>query len=210
MTESNHTPTHNDIMELLPWYATGALDDEESRMVADYLEKHPEYLSEVKLIQQLKIADEADLDIPAADTQRLMRKLEASLEKQPMRSRLKQWFLNLLTPSPLWAAVPAVLVLAVVLLWIPQQGSQKESYQTLSSGEQDADLRLSVITEIDASETAILPLLQQAVPDASIHPLKTGKYQVTFNEALPPDIVLKIMQKLQSINYVQEVKILPK
>ena len=210
MTDSKHPLTHNDIMELLPWYATGTLSASENRLVADYLEKHPEYQSEVELIQKLQTVQDSELDIPAPDTQRLMHKLDATLEKQTVTSRLQHWLQKLLIPSPLWAAVPIALVLAVTLVWIPQQEKHDQSFQTLSSGDQNTTLQLSVITASDATAATLLPMLEQAAPNARITTLKTGQYQVTFNEVMSPDAVLQIMQKLQNIDRVQDVEILPK
>ena len=208
MTEHEHTKDqHQEIMELLPWYATGALNAMEHRKVADYLHQHPEYLAEVDMLRNLQETSVEAQRVPAPNPDRLLHKLDQLDAKPSLLQRISRLFTDWQQPTPMWAAIPAMLALAVVLLWTPWSVDQNTAFETLSSGEQPAGLTLSILTTTDDDGSHIATMLRQALPEARVERLSPGLYNLSFTDTVSPQQTLTLIQKLEAYAFVQSVEI---
>ena len=65
--------THQEALDLLPWYAAETLSDEERQAVSEHLDACPECTMELAHFQELRLADlELSTDIPPAPATMLM------------------------------------------------------------------------------------------------------------------------------------------
>lgn len=124
---------HHDIIELLPAYALGCLDEDEMILVAEYLAHSPAGRAELQTIQA--VADRLALAAPeatppAALKQRLFERLQLSPPPDPVRSPLSWWpklrrSVRYPAPRSVWSLAIGLLLLLLVagalLLW-PRPG----------------------------------------------------------------------------------------
>ncbi|MCC8989118.1 MAG: zf-HC2 domain-containing protein, partial [Candidatus Contendobacter sp.] len=138
-----------DIEELLPWYANGALDPAEMAVVEQYLAQHPDRrveLEQCRALAELIEAHDATAWRPAPGAfDRLMTdidRLEAVSVSAPAQAvpslwrRALEWLRN--TPSPVrWTLAVESLALAALVLVVlsPASLPTDPGYETLSNRE---------------------------------------------------------------------------
>ncbi len=138
-----------DIEELLPWYANGALDPAEMAVVEQYLAQHPDRrveLEQCRALAELIEAHDATAWQPAPGAfDRLMTdidRLEAVSVSAPAQAvpslwrRALEWLRN--TPSPVrWTLAVESLALAALVLVVlsPASLPTDPGYETLSNRE---------------------------------------------------------------------------
>lgn len=151
MTESQRLDlSHQEIEELLPWFANGTLTLAEKATVEQHLDHCPACRMELKqyslLAAHLHQPAEEAWQPPAGHFDRLMAEIDrlaprpAAVPPTQARSSLRQrvidWFWA--TPSPVrWTLAFESLAVAALaaVVWLPMSPTTETHYETLSRGE---------------------------------------------------------------------------
>lgn len=114
--------THQESLDLLPWYAAETLSDEERRAVAAHLEDCPECTLELAHFEELRRADlELSTDIPPAPANMLQRALAQIDDYENERAvpqsvpAVRSWWDALWNPEPGFARLVMAAQFALVL-----------------------------------------------------------------------------------------------
>lgn len=145
MNPAKPTARHEALVELLPWYVNGTLDETERGLVQRHVEACAECREDVEMLAaaQRGIRNESPAPlVPAPNTERLL----AALDGTDRRSVLRTW--------PLIAAAAAVAAIAIAAAWqlAPRPATAPTLFETLTS------------PAIDRSINYVLEV--QFVPDA--------------------------------------------
>lgn len=150
---NGHDEERERIVKLLPWHATGRLDEAQSREVEKALRADPRLLETLARIKQevaASVAANEALGEPAARLlDRLVTQAEADIEAAPRRpalaDRVRGWLEALeafLTPQGLRiaaaCAVILVLLQAVFIGFLLSRGTGSPVYETATGGQQQA------------------------------------------------------------------------
>lgn len=136
----NLDSAHREVRDLLPWFVTGALDDEENRLVGEHLQTCAACRGELEWEQQLRAAN--NVAVPARDVDRafaaLRARLPAAAQAVPLRDRLRA-LRDRLLPRPWvgWALAvqtAAIFGLGIALVSVRMQPGAGEApeYRALS------------------------------------------------------------------------------
>jgi len=114
--------THQEALDLLPWYAAETLSDEESQAVAAHLDGCPECTMELAHFQELRLADlELSTDIPPAPANMLQQAL-AQIDYEHERAATpavapaaRSWLDTFWNPEPGFARLVMAAQFALVL-----------------------------------------------------------------------------------------------
>lgn len=115
--------THQQALDLLPWYAAETLSDEERQAVAAHLEDCPECSTELAHFQELRVADlELSTDIPPAPANLLQQALAQIDDYEQERaatpavaSAARSWWDAFWNPQPGFARLVMATQFALVL-----------------------------------------------------------------------------------------------
>ena len=155
--EDNEMTYDPEIEKLLPWYAKGLLEPEESKAVDAYLTEHPEMRKQLDLIAEETVAVDqlhAALGAPApGGLDRLMASINEMEESPASRlsnaggliERSKAFFGSLSSSGLQWAAMAAAVVIVGqgmiiggLMRAMPGEEANAPSYKTASGPDQDA------------------------------------------------------------------------
>jgi anti-sigma factor RsiW len=180
-----------EIEMLLPWYVTGKLDAHDRARVEAYLAANPEAARRLELVRAERaeaVAANEALGWPSpAATERIMGSLPAARPGlgalRMLRGGLQQLgglFVAPATSAVRWAAVAAVLVIAVQTAAIATLVSQRPvgSYQTASGADGATGIALLVTFADDATATAISQLLAEMDAVIVDGPKAGGVYKI--------------------------------
>jgi anti-sigma-K factor RskA len=114
---------HKHILELIPAYALGCLDDDDAELAADHLATCPDCQAELAAYQQ--VTAEFALAVPAATPPASLRhRLRESIRPAPTieATPAASWWANLIgvlrRPVPAWSLASLTVLLLVAGLWL--------------------------------------------------------------------------------------------
>lgn len=192
MSASTEDTEREEIEMLLPWYVTGKLEASDLARVEAYLAAHPDAARQLDLARDERdetVAANEALPAPAAGlADRIMAELPAA---RPGRAALRavkdglHRFLALIVAPPpgalRWAAVAAVVLVAVQAVAIATLIGQRQGAYQAASGRQTGDGVAFLVAFADgATAAAISQLLAEL--DASIvdGPKAGGVYKIVL------------------------------
>lgn len=181
---------HQEIDELLPWYANGTLEGDERLRVERHLAVCEPCRNEMALLRDLGATAAALVQAtpPVPDT---LGQVHARIDawersrQPPLAARIRARFQGLFTVSRMPRLVllgqsALIVALAVALVLSRAQGPE---LTTLSGGERGAGPRLTVIFEPAASEESIRQVLQTVDGTIVAGPSAAGVYTVAIGSA---------------------------
>ena len=170
INSDNQHDKHIDVIEMLPWFANGSLEEHERQRVQQVIDNCVACKNELEQLQLLqRSVNRTEIAAPAAapGLRSMMSRIESeNAVVEPGRSfrtrRLTDWFPDWFNPA-LGVAVAASLVLAVVIL-SQDSGSQVGSpYSVLSSEKSDGGVRFLVKMSDATSPVYTQSLLEAAL-----------------------------------------------
>ncbi len=199
------------ILELLPWYVNKTLSMQEKYEVESYLSTHPEAQKEVELLQQIQQAVKEDIVVPAANTDRLMQKLNAfeQIDNAPAK-RTAQRFLDwLFSPKTAWTAVPTAFALIAIVsfIWLSGQTGNHD-FQTLSSGEEHSALHIAVTTSVENNSGTFISELKKIAPTATINTESDHRLIIVLPGDTNVEQSMELLQILKSRSYVTSAELI--
>lgn len=209
MINTKQSQLDKHILELLPWYVNKTLSMQERSEVEAYLATHPETQDDVELLQKMQQTAEEDIIVPAANTDRLMQKLDANerIENTSFNQTFQQFRDWLLSPKLAWAAVPAVFALAIIsFVWLPGQ-TGNHNFQTLSSGEEHTALNITVTTSVKNSSGILVSELKKIAPTVSISAESDHRIIIVLPGDTNVEQSLELLQILRSKPYVTSAEL---
>lgn len=145
---------HRYVQDLLPWYASGAIEDSERRIVETHLGECAECQRQLRWHQALREAIAAT-GPAGAEPQAALAKLQPRLDAsgRPLR-RVWAWARAILqgrAPAPGWLgyALAAQACLIVALAWVLERPGAESSYHTLSQAAPAANAQPSIVVVFD-------------------------------------------------------------
>lgn len=122
MNDTNAPNERDEIEMLLPWYATGKLEDADQRRVDAYLEQHPDMrerlvLAQAEQTENRYLGEAADAG-PLADVDNFMAKIAETRPSQEtegggLLSWISDWFSAPSGPALRWAGAVAAIVIVL-------------------------------------------------------------------------------------------------
>lgn len=172
--------------ELLPWYVTGALADDDRRWVEAWLASHPEAQAALDWHRTLaKVVDERESAAPAdVGWAGLASRLAADRTPAPRRAtpglgeRVYAWWAGIAKAPGFALAALAIAVQTVVIGVLVQRGPSDSEYATVRGGAAATELLLQVRFRPDATEQDLRVLLNAAGARIVDGPDQLGEYLV--------------------------------
>ena len=171
MTNSdNQHDKHIDVIEMLPWFANGSLEEHERQRVQQVIDTCVACKNELEQLQLLqRSVASAEIAVPAAapGLRSMMSRIESeNAVVDPDRSlrtqRLTDWFADWFNPA-LGMAIAASLVLVVVILNQDSGSQAGATYSVLSSEKSDSGVRFLVKMSDATSPVDTQSLLEAAL-----------------------------------------------
>jgi len=195
----NHSPEHDAVVELLPWYVKNTLSPAERTDVDQHLSTCQDCQQEIMLYQQLEKVAAVKAPKPTwqpnpAQFSQIMQGID-ELEKNAAKtakankvpsglvSKLSAWFKATPTPVFWFMSLETVALTALILILGRQLPAQLggNSFETLSNGEPVASAslpRLRLVFSEDITEREIRALLQAQQGQLVQGPSTLGVYTV--------------------------------
>lgn len=211
-TNTSGGTSHQDILELLPWFVNGTLSDTEAARVAAHVRDCADCAHE---LAQCRVMAEGVKEISdntintwqpsATHFANLMRQVDAAA-RQPARGVLAQiqdWFAWLdVTPNPArWAlGLQSALVLMLAVVWLVEPGEQP-GYQTMSSAAPQAaadQTTFKIVFADDIIEKELRGLLHGVAAEIVAGPSALGVYTLRMSKSGTPDQTQQAMLALRA------------
>ncbi len=199
--------THQDVLDLLPWYVAETLSDEERQAVAEHLDACLECSLELAQYQELRLADlELSTDIPPAPANMLQRALAQIDDYENARIPMPQpapaertWWDAFWNPQPGFArlvmAAQFALVLALAAGLLLR--NDEPDYGVLGGPSDGAAISIQFVdTATEAQIRALLTDMEGVIVDG---PSAIGLYTVRVPvEPTDAGAIDALVQRLQS------------
>ena len=210
MIDSRQYTPDSKISKLLPWYVNNSLSANEKAEVDAFLSTHPEYTDEIELLKNIKYATEGEVEIPAPDTQRLMRKLNKieRINKHSLTHKLHRILTWLFSKKvcfrcsnlPHWR-------FAVILLWAPSNTNRNGEFHTLSSADNPSALTIAVTTSATQETAAFIARIQKFAPGSKIIAESDNQFIIIVADTLAPQESLNLLENIQSLPAVKSAQL---
>ena len=198
--------THQEALDLLPWYAAETLSDEERQAVAAHLDACPECTMQLAHFQELRLADlELSTDIPPAPANMLQQALAQIDDYEHERVAVPQsipaarsWWDALWNPQPGFARLVMAAQFALVLALAAGLLQDNEpDYGVLGGPGDGATISIQFVdTATEAQIRSLLADVEGAIVDG---PSAIGLYTVRVPvESEDTGAIDAIVQQLQS------------
>jgi hypothetical protein len=196
--------THQQALDLLPWYAAETLSDEERQAVAAHLEDCPDCTVELAHFQELRLADlELSTDIPAAPANMLQQALAQIDDYEHERAAASQsvpaarsWWDAFWNPEPGFARLVMAAQFALVLaLAVGLMRDSEPDYGVLGGPGDGATVSIQFVDTATAVQMRdLLAEIEGVVIDG---PSAIGLYTVRI-ELEDAGAIDALVQRLQS------------
>jgi hypothetical protein len=193
--------SHEQAIELLPWFINGSLGEEEQVQVHEHAFKCIICRRELEALEVLgdHISEAAEsIQIPALDMRNINARIDTFIDRQNRKRKIVSWFREMFSkPLPLAFAVQTVLVivLATILLWSP---SEDPEFTTLTQPQNFPDgtyVRVVFNPELTLSELANrLDEISLTIADG---PSARGVYTLRVLQAMSEDERAQFLSNLQ-------------
>jgi len=181
--------THDEVGELLPWYANGTLAADEREAVDEHLTTCHDCREELAFLQDvdatatsMAAAMPAAPDSLAATFERIDAFEASAAAREPQRGGLVAWFADLFQPGAVRWALAAQMAVILVLGGLLLMRAPEPEFVTLSGGGATGAVegtRLTVMFVPDATEAGIRTLLTDIEGTLVSGPSAAGVYVVS-------------------------------
>ncbi|MEM7503230.1 MAG: hypothetical protein AAF417_14350 [Pseudomonadota bacterium] len=199
------------MLELLPWYLNGTLNDDETEQVRRYLEANEDFAAEVDETDTLLKTLAEERSTPMLTHDRLDR-LMARVDEEPRRSMptwglfaaIDRWWQSLLSPGYRTAAAVAASVAVVAVLFTTLQPDTSPDFRTLSSDRPAVSVQVQIAEGVTPGEAEDLfdEFSLVAKPEAN------GQYSVTLPENTTVSELYDVLQSLRDDHRVADARAL--
>ena len=209
--------THDQIIELLPWYANETLEEGERRAVAEHLETCASCRRELKEFRIFASAEadasQAMPELPEGMLERTLERIDA-LEARPAPGpgeRFQLWLQDWWTPTPGFtrAVLAAQLALIVGLLGWQLARGPDDGITTLSGGGETpaASVSFQVRFAEDAPEAAIRSAIRGVDGSIVAGPSALGVYTIGLpldsEDGAAIDAAVEALRQSAAVTYVE-------
>lgn len=211
---------HEEIIELLPWYANRTLDEDERREVEAHLARCRECAKEVESLSTMQKAvvetEDRGPTLPTFALNRALAKIEeyelARAHEVPIKQSTQPdqgWWRRWWKPTPLFAraliGAQIALVLALGTLAIYQYTHPAVIYKTASGGSVDEKGRARIVVRFDEGSTeqdirqAVLAVKGKIVEGPSAQSLYTLQLPVAREQTAEIEHMLETLRQNQRV-----------
>lgn len=186
--------THQEVLELLPWFVNGTLNEHEQSAVNEHLKGCGECNHEVGILIETSKVFHTTTE-PSADSidqarSDFLQQLDASIERKAFRST-RRW----LIPT----AMAACLLIAA--LFIGPMSQQQESFETLGTNLSSNGPVIQLVFQPDTPEKSIRGLVLADQGHIISGPTAQGVYRLELPADLDPHQVLKRLQDHPDVKF---------
>lgn len=200
-----------DVLDLLPWYLSGTLSDEEAERVRNYIKESPELQSEVDDTDALLKALGDDVPVPMLTHERINRVM-ARVDEEPQRTTAVSSLIDRLRArrhrSSFGSAIPVALVAALalvaVVVIVPQQDPAEGVYETFSEGRPSVPIQVELAKDVSGADAEAL--FEELSLAAKQQP--GGTYRVEIPKDTSVSELYRILQTLQADDRVADARAL--
>jgi hypothetical protein len=205
-------PERQEIEELLPWHAAGALSRRDAQRVEDALARDPELARRYALVRD-ELGETIHLnETLGAPSARALETLFAKIDAEPTRrqvvtlnlgSRIAEFFASLSPRTLAWsasAAVFAILLQAGLIAGVMLKETKTAGYETASAPTTDSGVGAFTLIRFapQASADDITKFLEANKLSIAAGPMAGGLYKVRVAvTGIPKGELARIVKKLQ-------------
>lgn len=204
--------------ELLPWYATGALGEDDRRRVARHLESCRECSRELEGVTEIRHAMSELSRLEAEPSPEVYRSVMARVAADTIArdaghqdvswaAALDRWFRSLLMPRwvPTLAAVLLVAQMSL-LLWITFPPSEQGEVSTRSVGMPAQPSQIAVIFQPSATEADIRSLLERLHARVIDGPSPSGVFTISLGAGSPAAALALLREQRNVVRSAEAVQ----